>query len=75
MRYVRADLYEALQARMAVVRSWGDAPCLEPLGERPPPSWQGYQRATPTTYYALRLSDEDVQRIAIAVVVGGGRIW
>jgi hypothetical protein len=32
VRYVRADLYEALQARLAVVRSWGEAPCLEPLG-------------------------------------------
>ena len=31
VRYVRADLYEALQARMAVVRSWNEAPCLEPL--------------------------------------------
>ena len=32
VRYVRADLYEALQARLAVVRSWNEAPCLEPLG-------------------------------------------
>jgi hypothetical protein len=43
VRYVRADLYDAalalaerrvdaLQARLAVVRSWGEAPCLEPLG-------------------------------------------
>ena len=31
VRYVRADLYEALQARLAVVRSWNEAPCLEPL--------------------------------------------
>ena len=31
VRYVRADLYEALQARMDVVRSWNEAPCLEPL--------------------------------------------
>jgi hypothetical protein len=32
VRYVRADLYEALLARLAVVRSWNEAPCLEPLG-------------------------------------------
>ena len=32
VRYVRVDLYEALQARMTVVRSWNEAPCLEPLG-------------------------------------------
>ncbi len=39
VRYVRADLYEALRARldglmeqMTVVRSWNEAPCLEPLG-------------------------------------------
>jgi hypothetical protein len=39
VRYVRADLYEALQARMdglmeqmTVVRSWNEAPCLEPFG-------------------------------------------
>jgi hypothetical protein len=39
VRYVRADLYEALRRRldglmeqMTVVRSWNEAPCLEPLG-------------------------------------------
>jgi hypothetical protein len=32
VRYVRADLYEALQERMRVVRSWNEAPCLAPLG-------------------------------------------
>ena len=43
VRYVRADLYEAALAlaerrveaaalRLAVVRSWNEAPCLEPLG-------------------------------------------
>lgn len=31
VRYVRADLYEAALARLAVVRSWNEAPCLEPL--------------------------------------------
>jgi hypothetical protein len=33
VRYVRADLYEALRERMAVVRSWNEAPCLEPLAK------------------------------------------
>jgi hypothetical protein len=32
VRYVRADLYEALVERMRVVRSWNEAPCLDPLG-------------------------------------------
>jgi hypothetical protein len=32
VRYVRADLYEALMERMRVVRSWNEAPCLDPLG-------------------------------------------
>ncbi len=32
VRYVRADLYEALQERLRIVRSWGEAPCLDPLG-------------------------------------------
>jgi len=31
VRYVRADLYEALVERMRVVRSWNEAPCLDPL--------------------------------------------
>ena len=31
VRYVRADLYETLMARLAVVRSWNEAPSLEPL--------------------------------------------
>ena len=36
VRYVRADLYEALEARVDVMwRCWGKAPCLEPLPWRP----------------------------------------
>ena len=38
VRYVRADLYEALQERMRIVRSWNEAPCLEPLGDKELPS-------------------------------------
>jgi hypothetical protein len=42
VRYVRADLYEALMARLAVVRSWNEAPCLEPLEAIQ--QWQRLQR-------------------------------
>jgi hypothetical protein len=32
VRYVRADIYDALMERMRIVRSWNEAPCLDPLG-------------------------------------------
>ena len=51
VRYVRADLYEAALARLAVVRSWNEAPCLEPL---PPDAGAHEQQPSEAMVDALR---------------------
>lgn len=56
VRYVRADLYEALMARLTVVRSWNEAPCLEPL---PPDAGSHEQQPNEVVLDALRALRDD----------------